>query len=220
IDVDYINGLTAEFQRMYTLNANIERLVSQHVFTNNVKALSIDAIYADLRSVNSEIMDTNILKANWIQGGQALFDKVFINNAMVERLTSKTVFARDVQSITIDAVQANIKTVMNSMGEVEGGLSILRTDGAVWVENGVPKGFVPVQVYDSYADPEVEFTGLNFVTQTSHWKNFKYFYTPHEGRTLRVVWAAGLQGPSASEYIEVGVETFSSYSPINNGIGT
>src|SRR5699024_7737148 len=37
IDVDYINGLTAEFQRMYTLNANIERLVSQHVFTNNVK---------------------------------------------------------------------------------------------------------------------------------------------------------------------------------------
>src|SRR5699024_1189534 len=42
IDVDYINGLTAEFQRMYTLNANIERLVSQNVFTNNVKALSID----------------------------------------------------------------------------------------------------------------------------------------------------------------------------------
>src|SRR5699024_2266960 len=76
IDVDYINGLTAEFERMYTLNANIERLVAQHVFTNNVKALSIDAVYADLRSVNSEIMDTNILKANWIQGGQALFDKV------------------------------------------------------------------------------------------------------------------------------------------------
>src|SRR5699024_11056627 len=25
IDVDYINGLTAEFERMYTLNANIER---------------------------------------------------------------------------------------------------------------------------------------------------------------------------------------------------
>src|SRR5699024_12600255 len=69
------------------------------------------------RSVNSEIMDTNILKANWIQGGQALFDKVFINNAMVERLTSKTVFARDMQSITIDAVQANITTVMNSMGQ-------------------------------------------------------------------------------------------------------
>src|SRR5699024_7184222 len=126
IDVDYINGLTAEFERMYLLNANIERLVSQNVFANNVKALSIDAVYADLRSVNSEIMDTNILKANWIQGGQALFDKVFINNAMVERLTSKTVFARDVQSITIDAVQANIQTVMNSMGQVEGGLTIRR----------------------------------------------------------------------------------------------
>src|SRR5699024_7623809 len=102
---------------MYTSNGHIASPKSQHVFTNNVKALSIDAVYADLRSVNSEIMDTNILKANWIQGGQALFDKVFINNAMVERLTSKTVFARDVQSITIDAVQANITTVMNSMGQ-------------------------------------------------------------------------------------------------------
>src|SRR5699024_1652669 len=131
-----------------------------------------------------------------------------------------TVFARDVQSITLDAVQANITTDTNNMGPGGGGLRILRTDGSVWVGNGVPKGVVAVQVYDSYADPEIEFTGLNFVTQTSYWKNFKYFYTPHEGRTLRVVWAAGLQGPSASEYIEVGVETFSSYSPINNGIGT
>src|SRR5699024_12250338 len=58
IDVDYINGLTAEFQRMYTLNANIERLVSQHVFTNNVKALSIDAIYADMRRIMTELMVT------------------------------------------------------------------------------------------------------------------------------------------------------------------
>src|SRR5699024_6116254 len=39
-DVDYINGLTAEFQRMYTLNANIERLVAQHVFTDAIHAKS------------------------------------------------------------------------------------------------------------------------------------------------------------------------------------
>src|SRR5699024_3475351 len=221
IDVDYINGLTAEFERMYTLNANIERLVAQHVFTNNVKALSIDAVYADLRSVNSEIMDTNILKANWIQGGQALFDKVFINNAMVERLTSKTVFARDVQSITIDAVQANITTVMNSMGQVEGGLTIRRPDGAYWVRNGIARGHVPVQVYDTYSQDEVGFTGLNFYTGSSHWQSFKYFYTPHEGTRLRVVWAVGLyDGPSTIEYMEVRVNTFSGYSPINMGNGT
>src|SRR5699024_7938085 len=276
----YISGLTAEFQRMYTLNANIERLTAQHVFTdaihaksldaieanfgrvqtailksnvitsdmigsnviraehifvqnamiedivntnlftNNVKAMSIDAIYADLRSVNSEIMTSNIIKSNWLKVDTALFNRFTSSEAVIDRLVVKAANGRDLEAITVDAVQANIKTVMNSMGEVEGGLSILRTDGSVWVENGVPKGFVPVQVYDSYADPEVEFTGLNFVTQTSYWKNFKYFYKPHEGRTLRVVWAAGLQGPSASEYIEVGVETFSSYSPINNGIGT
>src|SRR5699024_6372856 len=152
IDADDISGLTARFEYLYTLNANIERLVSQKVFADNIharignfvdinagnivtsglsanvitsthinstnalvnkifsnsgridtliskkhfvnkiKATSIDAVYADLRSVNSEIMTSNIIKANWVEGGKALFDKVFISNAMVERLTSKSAF--------------------------------------------------------------------------------------------------------------------------------
>src|SRR5699024_10409586 len=220
ITSDMIGSNVIRAEHIFVQNAMIEDIVNTNLFTNNVKAMSIDAIYADLRSVNSEIMTSNIIKSNWLKVDTALFNRFTSSEAFIDRLVVKAANVRDLEAITVDAVQANIKTVMNSMGEVEGGLSILRTDGSVWVENGVPKGFVPVQVYDSYADPEVELTVLNFVTQTSYWKNFKYFYTPHEGRTLRVVWAAGLQGPSASEYIEVGVETFSSYSPINNGIGT
>src|SRR5699024_12560432 len=122
--------------------------------------------------------------------------------------------------ITMDAVQANITTVMNSMGQVEGGLTIRRPDGAVWVQNGQARGHIPVQVYDSYAADEVEFTGLNFVTGTSHWQSFKYFYTPHECTRLRVTWAVGLQCASDSEVIEVRVNTSSAYSQINMGIGS
>src|SRR5699024_2753854 len=97
---------------------------------------------------------------------------------------------------------------------------IRRPDGAVWVQNGQARGHIPVQVYDSYAADEVEFTGLNFVTGTSHWQSFKYFYTPHEGTRLRVTWAVGLQGPSASDVIEVRVNTFSAKWQINMGIGS
>lgn len=217
---DHIDTNSIRSKHIFVEEAMVEDIMAKNMFADNVKTLGIEAIYADLRSVNSEIMTSNIIKSNWLNVDTALFQRFTANEAFIDRLTVKAANVRDLEAITVDAVQANITTVMNSMGEVEGGLTIRRHDGAMWVENGVPKGFVPIQVYDSYADSEIEFTGLNFVTQMSHWKNFKYFYTPHQGRTLRVVWAAGLQGPSTSEYIEVGVETFSNYSPINNGIGT
>src|SRR5699024_1909605 len=124
-------------------------------------------------------------------------------------------------SITIDAVQANIQTVMNSMGRVEGGLTRRRPDGAVRVQNGQARGDVPVQVYETYSQDEVGFTGWNFSTGSSYWQSRKYFYTPHGGTRLRVVWAVGLyDGRSTVEYMEVRVNTFSGYSPINMGLGT
>src|SRR5699024_9911120 len=75
----------------------------------------------------------------------------------------KTVFARDVQSITIDAVQANITTVMNSMGRVEGGLTIRRPDGAVAIQNGMLRNEYVVNAYDP-----------NFLTQTPQGLNDFY----------------------------------------------
>src|SRR5699024_6304102 len=211
----YISGLTAEFQRMYTLNANIERLTAQHVFTdaihaksldaieanfgrvqtailksnvitsdmigsnviraehifvqnamvedivntniftNNVKALSIDAIYADLRSVNSEIMTTNILKSNWINVDTALIDRIVTKQAFIDNAVIKAANVRDLSAITIDAIQANITTVMNSMGRVEGGLTIRRPDGAVAVDNGMLRNEYVVNAYNP-----------NFMSQT------------------------------------------------------
>src|SRR5699024_13403 len=168
IDVDYINGLTAEFQRMYTLNANIERLVSQHVFTNNVKALSIDAIYANLRKVDSEIMTSNIIKSNWLKVDTALFNRFTSSEAFINRLVVKAANVRDLEAITVDAVQANITTVMNSMGRVEGGLTIRRPDGAVAIQNGMLRNEYVVNAYNPHfmtATPH----GLNAFFQSGEW---------------------------------------------------
>src|SRR5699024_12013604 len=42
VHADYVSGPTAEFERMYILNANIERLTAQHVFTDAIHAKSLD----------------------------------------------------------------------------------------------------------------------------------------------------------------------------------
>src|SRR5699024_5810020 len=233
IDVDYINGLTAEFKRMYTLNANIERLVSQNVFTdaihaksldaieanfgrvqtailksnvitsdmigsnvirskhifvenamiedivntnlftNNVKAMSIDAIYADLRSVNSEIMTSNIIKSNWLNVDTALFNRFTSSEAFIDRLVVKAANVRALDAIAVYPMQANITTFMNSMGQVEGCVTIRRPDGAVWVQNGVARGHIPVQVYEATNSDDVGFTHFNYYTGSSFWQRIE-----------------------------------------------
>ena len=142
---------------------------------------------------------------------------------MIRRLTAQHAFIRDVQAIEITANQLNLDTLRNRFNQIEGGLHITRAkDGVRWIENGVPRGNVPVQTYDSYAGANIRFNGLNYITDYSHWQTFKYFYTPHEGRILRVVWAVGLLGSSgsASEYVEVQVNGFGGNNQINNGAGS
>src|SRR5699024_4649974 len=116
----HINSTNALVNKIFSNSGRIDTLISKKHFVNKIKATSIDAVYADLRSVNSEIMTSNIIKANWVEGGKALFDKVFISNAMVERLTSKSAFIRDIQAIEIKANQLNLTTLTNRINQIEG----------------------------------------------------------------------------------------------------
>src|SRR5699024_9492556 len=263
IDVSDISGLTARFEYLYTLNANIEKLVAQHVFTDNINALvgnfvdvnagnivtsglsaniiesshikssnatinklfsnsaridtliskthfvneikatSIDAVYADLRKVDSEIMTSNIIKSNWLKVDTALFNRFTSSEAFIDRLVVKAANVRDLEAITVDAVQANITTVMNSMGDVEGGLYIKGPDGREFINNSILKASFDVQIRPNHASSAVDFTGLNYVTNSSSWQTFEHFYTDHKGSQLLVSWAVSMQsGESASEYIE------------------
>src|SRR5699024_2992041 len=166
------------------------------------------------RSVNSEIMTSNIIKSNWLDVDTALFNRFTASSAFISNLTSKSAFIRDIQAIEITANQLNLTTLTNRINQIGGGLRIRRPDGVDWVRNGQARGHVPVQVHDSYSDDRVSFTGLNFTTGSSYWQTFKYFYTPHEGTRLRIVWAVGFyDGPSVAEYMDVRIRTFSGYSP-------
>ena len=228
LEADVITGThlavgTSMINKLFATSGRIDQLITKSHFVSNMKALSIEAVEGNFSSLITKYFSANYIDVDWIDGKNAWFESMYTSNAMIRKLTAQTVFVRDVQAIEITANQLNLDTLRNRFNKIEGGIHITRAkDGVRWIENGVPRGNVPVQTYDSYAGSNIRFNGLNFITDNSHWQTFKYFYTPHEGRILRVVWAVGLLGSSgsASEYVEVQVNGFGNNNQINNGSGS
>ena len=223
ITADHLSVGTAMIDKLFATSGRIDQLITKDHFVRNMKALSIEAVEGNFSSLVTKYFSANYIDVDWISGKNAWFESMYTSNAMIRRLTAQHAFIRDVQAIEITANQLNLDTLRNRFNQIEGGLHITRAkDGVRWIENGVPRGNVPVQTYDSYAGSNIRFNGLNFITDNSHWQTFKYFYTPHEGRILRVVWAVGLFGSSgsASEYVEVQVNGFGNNNQINNGTGS
>src|SRR5699024_2480990 len=92
VQADYVEGFDAKFERLYTLNANIERLVAQHVFTDEVKALSLTAVEANIGSIRSKILTSDVILSDHINSSNALIDKIFSRTAMFERMMAKSGF--------------------------------------------------------------------------------------------------------------------------------
>ena len=223
ITADHLSVGTAMIDKLFATSGRIDQLITKDHFVRNMKALSIEAVEGNFSSLVTKYFSANYIDVDWISGKNAWFESMYTSNAMIRRLTAQHAFIRDVQAIEITANQLNLDTLRNRFNQIEGGLHITRAkDGVRWIENGVPRGNVPVQTYDSYAGSNIRFNGLNYITDYSHWQTFKYFYTPHEGRILRVVWAVGLLGSSgsASEYVEVQVNGFGNNNQINNGAGS
>lgn len=223
ITADHLSVGTAMIDKLFATSGRIDQLITKDHFVRNMKALSIEAVEGNFSSLMTKYLSANYIDVDYIDGKDAWFESMYTSNAMIRRLTAQHAFIRDVQAIEITANQLNLDTLRNRFNQIEGGLHITRAkDGVRWIENGVPRGNVPVQTYDSYAGSNIRFNGLNFITDNSHWQTFKYFYTPHEGRILRVVWAVGLLGSSgsASEYVEVQVNGFGNNNQINNGAGS
>lgn len=214
---------TTMVDKLFATSGRIDQLITKDHFVRNMKALSIEAVEGNFSSLMTKYLSANYIDVDYINGKNAWFESMYTSNAMIARLTAQHAFIRDVQAIEITANQLNLDTLRNRFNQIEGGIHITRAvDGVRWIENGVPRGNVPVQTYDSYAGANIRFNGLNYITNYSHWQTFKYFYTPHEGRILRVVWAVGLLGSSgsSSEYVEVQVNGFGNNNQINNGAGS
>lgn len=205
IDASMIQTKVIDSNHIRVNNALVEDIMAQNIFAQNVKTLGIEAIYADLRSVNSEIMTSNIIKSNWLDVDTALFDRFTANEAFIDRLTVKAANVRDLEAVTIDAVQANLTTVMNSMGEVEGGLTIRRPDGAIFVQNGLERFGHPVPLTDYRDINAVEFDGKLYTTAKKGAQVFKIGYGDHAGRYYNLTVGVGLRWDSASNSIDMGV---------------
>src|SRR5699024_113007 len=219
ISSSHIKSSNALIEKLFSNSARIDTLVSKTHFVNKIKATSIDAVYADLRSVNSEIMTSNIIKSNWLNVDTALFNRFTSNEAFIDRLVVKAANIRDLEAITIDAVQANLTTSMNDMGEVEGGLSIRRPDGAYFINNGMANFDYNVQLFEYLHDDTISWNGQWYETKASSAKRFMIGSFRHSGAYLKFNMMLRLSGysPLNSEYMYIRVIEFGGdigYSPV------
>ena len=248
VDIDNISGRTAWFERLYTLNANIEKLTAQFVFTdaihaksldaieanigrvrtaflkadvisgshiksntieikhltgydailemlmarqvfsNEVKTLSLNAVEANIGSIRSQILTSNVIKSSHIAGGTALIDKIFSSQAMFERMMAKSAFVRTLNTVSIDTDQITIR----------------RADGGVLMSQGTQKFGSPI-ITKPFPDTGVEFDGTNYVTTLRSSKTFERAYGEHAGRYANFSFRIGLDwsAKSASTYMRI-----------------
>ena len=185
-------------RHLYVTNAMAEKIIANTVMAREVKALSLDAVEANIGSIRSKILTSNVIKSSHIAGGTALIDKIFSSKAMFERMMAKSAFVSTLNTITIDTDQITIR----------------RPDGGRLINNGMLQASFDVQIRPNHASSAVDFTGINYATSSSYWQTFEHFYTDHKGSKLLISWAVDFYGPSASEYIEVRVRGFGGNNPI------
>lgn len=179
-------------------NAMAEKIIANTVMAREVKALSLDAVEANIGSLRTKILTSDVIKSTHIAGGTALIDKIYSSNAMFERMMAKSGFVRTLNTVTIDTDQITIR----------------RPDGGRLINNGMLQASFDVQIRPNHASPEVQFTGINYATSSKEWQTFEHFYTDFKGSKLLISWAVDFYGPSASEYVEVRVRGFGGNNPI------
>ena len=171
IDVDDIQGFTARFEYLYTLNANIEKLASQTAFINEINALSLDAVYGNISDLRTELLTSNVILSKHVNSSMALIDKIFSKEAYIERLTSKSAFIRDIQAIEINTYQLNMTSILNEAGKIEGGYRIRGHDGRLVINNGILQNSFDI----GFIQPH--FMGAGVYTSGNYFRTNKTSYT-------------------------------------------
>lgn len=194
----HIEANTVEIKHLTGYDAILNTLMARTVFSKEVKALSIDAVEANIGSLRTKILTTDVIKSSHLNSSTALIDKIYSSTAMFERMMAKSGFVRTLNTVTIDTDQITIR----------------RPDGARLINNGMLRASFDVQIRPNHASSYVGFTGFNYTTSRDDWQTFEHFYTDFKGSKVLISWAVSLEGPSASEYVEVRVRGFGNNNPI------
>ena len=129
INVDYIKGRTAWFESQYTRNSNIEKLVSQIVFTDAINAKVGNFIDLNAGSIVTAGLSANIVTSDHIQVGTALVDKMFATSARIDQLITKTHFVNEMHALTLNVVDLNASHIRSR-------LLTANTIEASWIKSG------------------------------------------------------------------------------------
>ena len=115
VDIDNISGRTAWFERLYTLNANIEKLTAQFVFTDAIHAKSLDAIEANIGRVRTAFLKADVISGSHIKSNTIEIKHLTGYDAILEMLMARKVFSSEVTTLSLNAVEANIGSVRSQI---------------------------------------------------------------------------------------------------------
>lgn len=80
-------------------------------YVNDLKAKSLEAVYADIVTLKTKVLTADVITSTMIKADAGLFDKVFINDTVVNKLTAKTSFISSVKAIDISADKVTTGTL-------------------------------------------------------------------------------------------------------------
>lgn len=95
------NGTTLIQNKKLLLDANT--YIMGTTFANDVKAKSLEAVYADIATLKTKVLTADVITSTMLKSDTALIDKIFATDANVNRLTAKTAFINSVKAIDIAA---------------------------------------------------------------------------------------------------------------------
>lgn len=106
-------------------------------FVNNIKAKSLEAVYADISTLKTKVLTTDVITSTMLKSDTALINKIFATDANVNALTAKTAFVNSVKAVNIAADRitsgtlnaANVNIInLNASKIVANSLSALTTE--------------------------------------------------------------------------------------------
>lgn len=181
-------------------SALVNKLTVNTAFISDIKAMSIEAVEADISSIRSQILTSDVILSEHINASMALIDKLFSAEAYISTLTSKSAFIRDINAIEINTNQLNVDTIMDEAGQIAGGISIMRPDGAVLINNGVPRfDFASQQTGPTLMTSGVSVSGQYYSTGNVSYSNNEAHYFQHRSRYVRLRGYAHMYYPSGTE---------------------
>lgn len=194
-------------RHLYVTNAMAEKLIANTVMAREIKTLSLDAVEANIGSLRTKILTSNVVKSTHIASGTALIDKIFSSTAMFERMMAKSAFVSTLNTVSIHANTFS-STYPGSNREItmQNGRATFKY-GSVVIENAsgrrtiidgkINRSQTMTARMPRFQSSDVSEEGSWYRTSSTSYVIAHEEYFVHEARHIRVAMAVHRWGASA-----------------------